>query len=80
MAQLSFPATEPSDPRRVSEGFQKGFRRVSEGIFEGVSERFSKGSRRVLEGFQKGPHDDDPSKNPSRTLEKPFSDPLRDPF
>ena len=34
-SRLSFPATEPPDPRRVSEG---------------VSEGFSKGFRRVLEG------------------------------
>ena len=26
-SRLSFPATGPPDPRRVSEGFQKGFRR-----------------------------------------------------
>ena len=38
-SRLSFPATEPPDPRRVSEGFQgslkgspKGFRRVLEGF------------------------------------------------
>ena len=42
-SRLSFPATEPPDPRRVSEGFQKGFLKGS-----------LKGFRRVLEGFQKG--------------------------
>ena len=35
-SRRSFPATEPPDPRRVSEG---------------VSEGFSKGYRRVLQGF-----------------------------
>ena len=60
-SQLSFPATEPPDPRRVSEGFPKGF---FEGVSEGVSEGFSKGSRRVSEGSQKGPQ--------LRTLLKPF--------
>ena len=35
-SRLSFPATEPPDPRRVSEAFQKGS---------------LKGFRRVLEGF-----------------------------
>ena len=40
-SRLSFPATEPRDPRRVSEGFEKG-------VSEGVSEGFSKGFRRVL--------------------------------
>ena len=38
------PATEPPDPRRVSEGSEKG-------VSEGVSEGFSKGFTRVLEGF-----------------------------
>ena len=37
LSRLSFPAREPPDPRRVSEG-----------VSEGVSERFSKGFRRVL--------------------------------
>ena len=50
------PATEPPDPRRVSEG-----------VFEGVSEGFFKGfegvSRRTLQN---------PFKTPSRTLRKPF--------
>ena len=36
ISRLSFPATDPPDPRRVSEGVQKGsqkgFRRVSEGF------------------------------------------------
>ena len=40
VSRLSFPATEPPDSRRVSEGSQKGFLKGS-----------LKGSRRVLEGF-----------------------------
>ena len=44
-SRLSFPATEPPDPRRVSEGFQKG---SLKGSLKGVSEGFSKGFRRVL--------------------------------
>ena len=47
-SRLSFPATEPPDPRRVSEG-------VSEGVSERVSEGFSKGFTRVLEGVCRGP-------------------------
>ena len=43
-ARLSFPATEPPDPRRVRERFQNG-------VSEEVSEGFSKGLSRVLEGF-----------------------------
>ena len=39
-SRLSFPATEPPDPRNGSEGFQKGSLRGS-----------LKGFRRVLEGF-----------------------------
>ena len=39
-SRLSFPATEPQDPRRISEGFQKGSLKGS-----------LKGFRRVLEGF-----------------------------
>ena len=39
-SRLSFPATEPPDPRRVSEG-----------VSEGVSKGSLKGLRRVLEGF-----------------------------
>ena len=46
-SRLSFPATEPPDPRRVSEGFQKGFRRGLRRGLEGVSEGFSKGFRGV---------------------------------
>ena len=34
-SRLSFPATEPPDPRRVSEGFQKGFLKGSLRVFEG---------------------------------------------
>ena len=48
ISRLSFPATEPPDPRRVSEGFEKG-------VSEGVSEGFSKGFTRVLEGVSRGP-------------------------
>ena len=74
-SRLSFPATEPPDPRRVSEGFnprtpegfQKGFRRVSEG--------FSKGFRRVLEGVSRGPF-----ANPSKTLQRPLLRPFLKPF
>ena len=40
LSRLSYLATEPLDPRRVSEG-----------VSEGVSEEFSKGFRRVSEGF-----------------------------
>ena len=40
LSRLSFPATEPPDPRRVSEG-----------VSEGVSQGFSKGFRRVSKGF-----------------------------
>ena len=44
-SRRSFPATETPDPRRASEGFQKGslkgslkgFRRVLEGVLEGSS-------------------------------------------
>ena len=43
-SRLSFPATEPPDPRRVSEGFEKG---VSEGSLKGFRRVFT----RVLEGF-----------------------------
>ena len=63
-SRLSFPATEPPDARRVSEGFQKGAQKGS-----------LKGSRRVSEGFEKGPE-----LTPSKTLRKPFIDPFRDPF
>ena len=44
VSQLSFPATEPPDPRRVSEGFPKGF-------LKGSLKGSLKGFRRVLEGF-----------------------------
>ena len=47
-SRLSFPATEPPDPTRVSEGF-------SEGVSEGVSEGSLKGFRRVSEGLSQGP-------------------------
>ena len=48
-SRLSFPATEPPDPRRVSEGVSE---RVSEGFsFEGSW----KGFRRVSEGISWGP-------------------------
>ena len=43
-SRLSFPATEPLDPRKVPEGFEKG-------VSERVSEGFYKGFARVLEGF-----------------------------
>ena len=48
-------------------GPQKGFRRGSEGVSEGVSEKFLRGFRRGLEGVNQGP-----SKTPARTLRKPF--------
>ena len=51
LSRLSFPATGPPDPGRVSEGFPKG----SEGVSERVSEGFLKGFRRVLEGVSRGP-------------------------
>ena len=60
---LSFPATEPPDPRRVSEGFQREFLKGS-----------LKGFRRVSEGFQKGSAED-----PSKTLLKPFENPSQTP-
>ena len=43
-SRLSFPATEPPDPRRVSEGFEKGSPK-------GCPKGSQKGLRRVLEGF-----------------------------
>ena len=43
-SRLSFPATEPPDPRRVPEEFLKGFLKES-----------LKGFRRVLEGVSRGP-------------------------
>ena len=48
ISRLSLLATEPPDPRRVSEGFQNG-------VSEGVSEGFSKGFSRVLEGVSLKP-------------------------
>ena len=45
-SKLSFPATAPPDPRRVSEGFLKASLKGSlKGSLNGVSEAFLKGSR-----------------------------------
>ena len=60
-SRLFIPATEP----------QKGFRRVSEGVLEGVSEGFLKGFRRVLKGVSWRTLQN-PFKTPSRSLRKPF--------
>ena len=46
-SKLSFPATEPLDSRKVSEGFQRGS--------EGGLGRVFDGFRRVLEGASRGP-------------------------
>ena len=63
-SRLSFPATDPPDPRRVSEAFQKGFLKGS-----------LKGFRRVSEGFQKLT----PSKTLLKPLADPFENPSATP-
>ena len=52
------PATEPPDPRRVSEGFQKG---SLKGSLKGFKRVFEGVSRRTLQN---------PFKNPSKTLQE----------
>ena len=70
-SRLSFPATEPPDPRRAPEGFEKG---VSEVVSEVVSEGFSKGFRRGPRMIpSKTPLK--PLQNPCKTLQRPFQRP-----
>ena len=62
-SRLSFPATGPPDPGRVSEGFQKGSPKGSLKVFEGLQK-----------GFRRGPR-----QTPYKTLQKPFKNPSETP-